>query len=111
MVAIKDLLKDKDIPFGDGKIAKAGTRLHSLMVGDMVRELEAKQDEEWEEYQRDIASAINTMTDLIADETVEAVVLKKKDDEFTVELVDNVRKIVIKSRVGKLKTQDSEEAE
>ena len=112
MVAIKDLYKNKDIPFGDGKVAKAGTRLHSLMVGDMVRELEAKKAEEWEQHQANILSAVSNLAELIADETVEGVVLKKNNDgEFEVELVDNIRKIVVKSRVGKLKTEDSEEAE
>ena len=54
----------------------------------------------------------NCNAELIADETVEGVVLKKNNDgEFEVELVDNIRKIVVKSRVGKLKTEDSEEAE
>ena len=99
MVAIKDLYKNKDIPFGDGKVAKAGTRLHSLMVGDMVRELEAKKAEEWEQHHGDVLSAVSILADLIADETVEGVVLKKNNDgEFEVELVDNIRKSVVNSR-------------
>tara|TARA_B100000029_G_scaffold232465_1_gene229831 strand:- start:6581 stop:6934 length:354 start_codon:yes stop_codon:yes gene_type:complete len=100
MPSIKESFKDQDIPFGEGRVAKAGTRLHSMLVGDMVREAEEAQSEKEKSYTLSLATALTSIEGLSEDEFVEGFVIRKLDSgDFTVDAVDDQRKIVLKKRI------------
>ncbi len=104
-MALESLIREKfanqDIPFADGKIAKAGTRLHSLLVGDMIRDEASKHDAEMQTVMANVKSAIDAIENLFDNPYVEAVVAKKNGEGFDIELVDNALKVNVKTRLGK----------
>lgn len=98
---IKEQFANQDIPWGEGKVAKAGTRLHSLLVGDMIRDEASKHDAEMETVVANVKSAIDAIENLFDNPYVEAVVAKKNGEGFDIELVDNALKVKVKTRLGK----------
>ena len=99
MASIKEAYKDQDITWGDGRVAKAGTRLHSMLVGDMVKDAEEKHQATLDGYTSEIKTLVDGIDGLSEDEFVEGFVVVKNGNGFDVTPVDDARKIVLKKRL------------
>ena len=99
MASIKETYKDQDITWGDGRVALAGTRLHSMLVGDMVRDAEEKHQGILDGYTSSIKSHVDNIEGLADDQYVEGFIAKRNGSGFDITPVDDARKIVLKKRL------------
>jgi len=99
MASIRETYEKKDIPWGDGEVAIAGSRLHSMLVGKMVRDAEEKHQSTLDGYSTSIKTHIDSIEGLADDEYVEGFIAKRNGSGFEITPVDDARKIVLKKRL------------
>ena len=104
---IRDAYANQDIPFGNGNVAKVGSRQHSMLMNVMTEELETEQEEVQSGYIAQLHTCLTGLLGLAENDFVEAFVITKSstdDTGYEIQTIDDARRI----SVAKFKRSNSE---
>jgi len=95
---IRDAYAETDIPFGNGNVAKVGTKQHSMLMHVMTEELEEEQEEIQDGYIAQLHTCLTGLLGLAENDFVEAFVITKSDTDesgYSIQSIDDANRITV----------------